>query len=98
MDMISLLVLGLIVLSALIMDELMRELQYYVHWCTLFTNAVVLLYETKAEINTKLEIWKETLKTRGFKIIGLKLNRWNMISVVIGSSRDLLKVGKTKAT
>ena len=55
-------------LFALIMDELTREIQDDVPWCMLFADDIVLIDETKAGLNTKLERWREALETRGFRI------------------------------
>jgi Reverse transcriptase (RNA-dependent DNA polymerase). len=55
-------------LFALIMDELTREIQDGVPWCMLFADDIVLVDETKSGLNAKLEVWRETLETKGFKI------------------------------
>ena len=34
----------------------------------LFADDNALVDETRAEINTKLELWRQTLKSRGFKL------------------------------
>ena len=55
-------------LFALVMDELTGQIQDEVPWCMLFADDIVLVDETKKVINAKLELWRETLETRGFKI------------------------------
>ena len=34
----------------------------------LFTNYIILVAETKVEVNAKLELWREALESKGFKI------------------------------
>jgi len=46
------------------MDELTRAIQYEIPWCILFTD-IILVDETRAEVNVKLELWRRTLEFRG---------------------------------
>ncbi|GMP98111.1 hypothetical protein CsSME_00046122 [Camellia sinensis var. sinensis] len=55
-------------LFALIMDELTRNIQDKVPWCMLFANDIVLVDETREGVNTKLEIWRKVIKSKGFRI------------------------------
>ena len=41
---------------ALVMDELTRHMQNKVPWCMLFADDIVLVAETKVEVNAKLEL------------------------------------------
>ena len=50
------------------MDDLTRYMQDEVPWCMLFADDIVLVTETKVEVNTKLELWREALKSNGLKI------------------------------
>ena len=50
------------------MDELTRHIKDVVPWCMLFVDDIVLVDETARGVNAKLEIWREVLKSRGFKI------------------------------
>ena len=43
------------------MDELIRAIHDEIPWCMLFTNDIVLIDETKAGVNAKLELWRQTL-------------------------------------
>jgi len=43
-------------LFAIVMDELTRTIQDEILWCMLFADDIVLADETRAEINTKLEL------------------------------------------
>ena len=55
-------------LFALVMDELTRQMQDEVPYCMLFVDNIVLVAETKVEINAKLELWREALESKGLKI------------------------------
>ena len=46
-------------------DKFIRSIQYEVSWCILFADSMVLVDETRREINVKLEIWRENLKSKG---------------------------------
>jgi len=50
------------------MDELTREIQDEIPWCMLFANNILLIDETREEVNTKLERWRETLEANSFKL------------------------------
>ena len=40
------------------MDELTGKIQDEVPWCMLFADDIVLVDETKTEINARLELWR----------------------------------------
>ena len=50
------------------MDELIRAIQDEILWCMLFADDIVLVDETRAGVNAKLELWRQTLESRGFKL------------------------------
>ena len=54
-------------LFALIMDELTRHMQDKLPWCMLFADDIVLVAETKVEVNAKLELWREALELKGLE-------------------------------
>jgi len=45
---------------------------FFLPWCMLFTDDIVLVNETRAGVNTKLELWRQTLESRGFRLIRAK--------------------------
>ena len=47
----------------------------------LFANNIVLVDETRAGVNTKLELWRQTLKSRGFRLSRAKKSIWSVNSV-----------------
>uniref|UniRef100_K3XSG9 Reverse transcriptase domain-containing protein n=1 Tax=Setaria italica TaxID=4555 RepID=K3XSG9_SETIT len=50
------------------MDEVTRDIQGDMPWCMLFADDVVLVDETRAGVNRKLELWRETLESKGFRL------------------------------
>jgi len=55
-------------LFALVMDEVTRDIQGDIPWCMLFTDDVVLVDESHAGVNRKLELWRQTLESKGFRL------------------------------
>ncbi|XP_065864026.1 uncharacterized protein [Euphorbia lathyris] len=55
-------------LFAIVMDELTSSLQDGIPWCMLFADDIVLVEETKEGVEMKLELWRQTLESRGFKL------------------------------
>jgi len=54
-------------LFTLAMEELTKHIQVEVSWCMMFVEHIVLVDETKDSVNTKLKIWSNALKFKGFK-------------------------------
>ncbi|KAL4199145.1 hypothetical protein AMTRI_Chr03g143430 [Amborella trichopoda] len=50
------------------MDDLTRHLQDKIPWCMLFTDDIGLLDETQNVVNTKLELRRNALESKCFKI------------------------------
>ena len=55
-------------LFALVIDEVTRKIQGDIPWCMLFTDDVVLVDESQVEVNRKLELWRQTLESKGFRL------------------------------
>ncbi|KAM3376423.1 hypothetical protein P3S68_015138 [Capsicum galapagoense] len=55
-------------LFALVMDVLTRRIQGEVPWCMLFADDIVLIDETRGGVNDKLEVWRQTLESKGFRV------------------------------
>ena len=53
-------------LFALVMDEVTMDIQCEILWCMLFADDVVLVDESRAGVNRKLELWRRTLESKGF--------------------------------
>jgi hypothetical protein len=50
------------------MDEVTRDIQGDIPWCMLFADDVVLVDESQARVNRKLELWQQTLESKGFRV------------------------------
>jgi hypothetical protein len=55
-------------LFALVIDEVTRDIQGDILWCMLFADDVVLVDESRERVNRKLELWRQTLESKGFRI------------------------------
>ncbi|GJN13131.1 hypothetical protein PR202_ga31468 [Eleusine coracana subsp. coracana] len=55
-------------LFALVVDEVTQEIQSDAPWCMLFADDVVLVDESRAGVNRKLELWRHTLEWKGFRL------------------------------
>ncbi|KAF3675032.1 putative pre-mRNA-processing factor 6-like [Capsicum annuum] len=55
-------------LFALVIDVLTQRIQGEVSWCNLFADDVVLIGETRGCVNDKLEVWRQTLESKGFRL------------------------------
>ena len=55
-------------LIALVIDEATRDIQGDIPWCMLFADDVVLVDEIREGVNRKLELWRQTLESKGFRI------------------------------
>jgi hypothetical protein len=53
---------------SLVMDEVTKDIQGDIPWCMLFADDVVLVDETRAGVNRKLELWRQTLESKGFRL------------------------------
>ena len=55
-------------LFVIVMDELTRAIQDEIPWCMLFADDIVLVDETRAGVNAKFELWRQTRESRGFRL------------------------------
>jgi len=55
-------------LFAIVLDKLTKEIQDEVPWCMMFTDDIVLIDETSVGLSGKLEQWRHTLESRGFRL------------------------------
>ena len=56
------------ILFVIVMDELTRAIQDEIPRYMLFADDIVLVDETRTGINIKLELWRQTLESRGFRL------------------------------
>nr|XP_009598536.1 uncharacterized protein LOC104094320 [Nicotiana tomentosiformis] len=59
-------------LFTLALDVLTCHIQGRVPWCMLFADDIVLIDETQRGINAMLEVWRQTMESKGFKLSRLK--------------------------
>jgi hypothetical protein len=50
------------------MDEVTRDIQGDIPWCILFADDVVLVDDSRTMVNRKLELWRQTLESKGFRL------------------------------
>ncbi|KAL0905238.1 hypothetical protein M5K25_027429 [Dendrobium thyrsiflorum] len=55
-------------LFALVMDVLTRHLQEVVPWCMFFADDILLVDKTREGVEGKLELWRSTLESKGFRL------------------------------
>ena len=60
------------------MDEITESLHKEITWSMLFVDDIVLIDETEKGVNTKLELWRQTLEAREFRLSRRRLNIWNV--------------------
>ena len=53
---------------ALVMDVVTRDIQGEIPWCMLFADDVVLIDESRIGVDRKLELWRQTLESKGFRL------------------------------
>jgi Reverse transcriptase (RNA-dependent DNA polymerase) len=47
---------------------LVMDIQRDIPWCMLLADDVVLIDESRIEVNQKLELWRQTLESKGFRL------------------------------
>ncbi|KAG5629530.1 hypothetical protein H5410_001247 [Solanum commersonii] len=55
------------------MDKITRQILVEVSWYMLFANDMVLIDETCGEVNVKLEVWRQTLESKRFRLSRTKI-------------------------
>jgi hypothetical protein len=55
------------------MDEVTRDIQRDILWCMFFADDVVLVDESRTSINTKLELWRDTIESKDFRLSRTKI-------------------------
>jgi hypothetical protein len=50
------------------MDDIAKGIQRDIFWSMLFANDVVLIDKNGIGVNQKLELWRNTLKLKGFRL------------------------------
>nr|XP_009777771.1 PREDICTED: uncharacterized protein LOC104227254 [Nicotiana sylvestris] len=55
-------------LFALVMDASIHHVQGEVPWCMLFTDDIVLIDKMWSGVNERLEVWRQALESKDFKL------------------------------
>ncbi|CAH9108779.1 unnamed protein product [Cuscuta europaea] len=55
-------------LFSIVMDELTKSIQDDIPWCMMFADDIVLIDETQSGLKAKLEVWRQTLENKSFKL------------------------------
>jgi hypothetical protein len=55
-------------LFALVMDEVTRDIHCGISWCMLFADDMVLVDEGRTRVDQKLELWRQTLEAKDFRL------------------------------
>jgi hypothetical protein len=75
-------------LFALVMDEVTRDIKSDILWCMLFADDVVLVDESRAGVNRKLELWRRTLESKGFRLSRTKTEYMRCALAVLHMRRE----------
>ncbi|CAH9087480.1 unnamed protein product [Cuscuta europaea] len=55
------------------MDELTKSIQEDISWCMMFDDDIMLMDETQFGVKARLEVWRQTLEIKGFKLSRSKI-------------------------
>ena len=56
--------------------EITKSFYEKINWCIFFVDDIILIDEIKEDVNTQLELWRQILKVREFRLSRSKLNIW----------------------
>ena len=80
---------------ALVMDVVTRDIQGEIPWCMLFADDVVLIDESRIGVDRKLELWRHTLKSKGFRLSRTKTEYMRCeFSGIRSEDRDVTLAGQ----
>ena len=68
-------------------DELRKDIQGDVPWCMLFVDDVVLIDEAIVGIDRNLELWRQTLESKGLRLNRTMINDMSNF-IVLGVKRE----------
>jgi hypothetical protein len=57
----------------LVMDQVTIDIKGDIPWCMLFADDVVLVDDSRTGVNKKLELWRQTLESKGFRLSRTKI-------------------------
>jgi hypothetical protein len=81
-----------------VIDEVTRDIQGDISGCMVFADVVVLVDESQEGVNRKLELWRQTLESKGFRISRTKTEYMRCdFGTTISEDGDVsLRPGNTK--
>ena len=79
-------------LFAIVMDKISKIIHKDISWFMMFANDIVLIGETKKGVNKKLELWRQTLKAREFRLSRSKTEYMECNCVSLGKEGITSKV------
>ncbi|KAJ7982614.1 Retrovirus-related Pol polyprotein LINE-1 [Quillaja saponaria] len=86
-------------LFALVIDELTYNIQDRAPWCVLFANDIVLVDETRKGLNSKLEMWRNALESKGLRLSRTKTDYMECdFSQSRGGPNEIILYGQTIPT
>lgn len=74
---------------AIILDVISRGIQDDVPWCMLFADDIVLVAESRGEVNAKWELWRSNLESQGLRVSRSKTSISGVTSVVRPTRKGL---------
>jgi hypothetical protein len=74
-------------------DGVTRDIKWDMPWCMLFASEVVLVDECWAEVNRKLDLWRETIESKFLDLVELKLNKY-VTSILLHEKRGVSLKGQ----
>jgi Reverse transcriptase (RNA-dependent DNA polymerase) len=57
----------------LVMDEITKNIQGDIPWCMLFADDMMLIDESRIRVDQKLELWRQTLESKYFRLSRTKI-------------------------
>jgi hypothetical protein len=72
------------------MDEVTRDIQGYIPYVCFFADDVVLVDESQAGVNRKVELWWETLESKDLDSLELKPNIQDVTSTLLHMKKNML--------
>ena len=80
---------------ALVMDIVTRDIQWEIPWCMIFADDVVLIDESRIRVDRKLELWRQILELKGFRLSRTKTEYMRCeFSGVRSEDKDVTLVGQ----
>jgi hypothetical protein len=68
------------------MDEVTKDIQGGIPWCMLFADDVILVDESRARVDNKLELWRQTLEVKGFRLRVYLVQLWIPKNLILAVS------------